>query len=400
MNFHNIRQQLVFSTIIKISILFLLFCFLEVNAQFNDDSIGEKLNVSSNHFTLKNILNYPESVVFDTAQNNYYVSCQGTGAIVKISDSGLKTYFTTGHTTVLGITISGDTLFAVCNNIVKGFLIEDAVKVFEHAIPEAIKLNDIVADKKNHLFISDVLGHKIYQINVLENTHKVLTGSNLNGPNGLLIEENKNRILVVSWSTNSAVQSVDLTSGETSIIHELNLTNCDGIAKDNYERYYISEWETGCIHSYNSNFTEYFGSIYQTNLSPADIFFNEEKQELAIPLVNGHSVEYVPISAPLSTTEILTEFEFKYQNPITDFIDLNVFSTVQGYLEMQVLELSTGKVIAIHNEFILRGENHFRFDGDKLSNNVYCVFITIWNNSKKVSILSKYSYKTVKIKST
>ena len=64
----------------------------------------------------QNLLNNPESVVFDSLQNRYLVSNWGNGAIVEIDSTGAQSYFSVALAHVAGLHIVGDTLWAASNN--------------------------------------------------------------------------------------------------------------------------------------------------------------------------------------------------------------------------------------------------------------------------------------------
>ena len=74
----------------------------------------------------QNLLNNPESVVYDVSQNRYLVSNIGSGNIVHINEDGSQEYFVEGENCRLGLHIVGDILFSACREVgVKGFNLQN-----------------------------------------------------------------------------------------------------------------------------------------------------------------------------------------------------------------------------------------------------------------------------------
>ncbi|UCD17821.1 MAG: hypothetical protein JSV44_02650, partial [Candidatus Zixiibacteriota bacterium] len=57
------------------------------------------------HSNAQNLLNTPESVVFDTMSNHYFVSNYSNGTVVEIDENGVQSYFATGQGNCAGLHI-------------------------------------------------------------------------------------------------------------------------------------------------------------------------------------------------------------------------------------------------------------------------------------------------------
>ena len=69
--------------------------------------------------------------------------------------------------------------------------------------PGSAFLNDVVADNQGNIYVSDTITNTIYKLdtNLGNNTSSLqiwLQSPQLNGPNGLHIDNNKNKLIVVS----------------------------------------------------------------------------------------------------------------------------------------------------------------------------------------------------------
>ncbi len=346
--------------------------------------------------TPANLLSYPESAVYDPDSNRYLVSCQGTGSIVAIDAQGNQSVFASGFGIVIGLAISGDTLYAVCDNVVRGLLLSDATVVFVHAIPEAVKLNDIATGTGNLLYVSDVLGDKIFRIDIAANTHVVLADDELTGPNGILAEEEQNRLLVVSWRTNSPVQAVDLSTGAVSSVIQTTLSNCDGITKDSFGRYYISEWAQGTIQRFDPTFQLPSETLYTTSESPADIWYNPWLEEIAIPLCTGHAVDFIPVY-PVSIEKKSMEINDRiYPNPFFLNAILEIHLDKPGMVHADLFDL-TGKLIQpICRKPFPAGTHRIPFSGKNLNEGIYMVDVSIIDPANTERILGKQVIRVTK----
>jgi len=346
--------------------------------------------------TPENLLSYPESVVYDPDSCRYLVSCQGTGSIVAIDAQGNQSVFASGFGIVIGLTLTGDTLYAVCDNVVRGLLLSDASGVFEHAIPEAIKLNDIAAGTGNLLYVSDVLGDKIFRINVISGTHEVLADDELTGPNGILVEEEQNRLLVVSWRANSQVQSVDLSTGAVSTVIQTSLSNCDGITKDSFGRYYISEWAQGTIQRFDPAFQLPSEILCTTSESPADIWYNPWLDEIAIPLCLGHHVDFLPVYPVAVEKTRIGIIDRIYPNPFSSNAILEIHLERPGIVQADLYNLTGKPVNQICRKPFPAGIHKIPVCGKDLKEGGYIIDVSIRNPDNPEKILRKKVIKATK----
>lgn len=346
--------------------------------------------------TPDNLLSYPESIVYDPDSNRYFVSCQGTGSIVTIDAQGNQLVFASGFGIVIGLTLTGDTLYAVCDNVVRGLLRSDATVVFEHAIPEAVKLNDIAAGSGNLLYVSDVLGNMIFRIDVVANTHMILADNELNGPNGILVEQEQNRLLVVSWRTNSPVQAVDLSSGAVSTVIQTALSNCDGITKDSFGRYYISEWEQGTIQRFDPAFQLPSEILYTTTESPADICYNPWLEEIAIPLCLGHNVDFLPVYPVAVEKKRMRMNDRIYPNPFSSDAILEIHLEKPAMVQADLIDLTGKPVEKICRKSFPAGTHQIPVSGINLTEGLYIIEVIIMDPDNPDKILRKQDIKATK----
>jgi sugar lactone lactonase YvrE len=232
--------------------LFLVVC-LEVKAQ-----TLEKLWESTG-------LEGPESIIFDSKQNAYYVSNvvgspvdkDGNGYISKLDEKGkiLNQKWITGLNAPKGMGIHNGKLYvADIDNIA---VIDIASSKVENTIPVAgaTFLNDIAVSPKGDVYVSDTFGgNAIYTIK--DGKSEIwFKDEALNFPNGLFVKGNE--MIVSSWGvvTNQETFATDVKGKLLSVsmkdkkVKDItkSFINGDGLAAFK-NGYLTSDWAAGTIY--------------------------------------------------------------------------------------------------------------------------------------------------------
>ncbi len=115
----------------------------------------------------QNLLNNPESAVFDSQNNRYLVSNYGDGNIIQFDSLGQQTYFNQDCNSLAGMHIVGDTLFALDyqgeNPGLVGLSLSTGDTLFTLHIAGMDYLNDITSDTSGNLYITDTYANKIFK---------------------------------------------------------------------------------------------------------------------------------------------------------------------------------------------------------------------------------------------
>jgi len=251
----------------------------------------------------QNLLNNPESVVFDPANERYIISNWGDGGIVQIDSLGNQTYFSDtllNKFKVAGLYIYGDTLLAAAGDAPNaglfGFNLKTDKQIFHIILPDIGLPNDITSDKQGHIYVTDYWGDKLYK--VVNRIPSVMIQEGLNYPNGLFYDQNKDRLLILSVMGKGApVFSIDLTDSSLKTLVETGLVGgTDGITMDEKGNIYISEWEGDNIYKFSKGLSE-LPVIYSSGHNdPADIYFDDINGLLVIPNFGSNSIDFIPIN--------------------------------------------------------------------------------------------------------
>jgi len=244
--------------------------------------------------------NAPESVVFDAANNRYLVSNAGNGTILARTLAGQFSTFASGLTSPKGMYIQGGKLYVTDVTRVRAYLLSNGAMTMNLSITGASFINDIVGDNSTFLYASDMNAHKIYRINGLNSTYSTFTSSVLSSPNGLLIDQANNRLIVCSYRNNAPIEAVNLSNASISTIKTTNLNNLDGLTRDDSGYYYVSCWGTNSVYRFSPDFSSgptLFSSGYN---GPADIFYNTEAKLLVVPSMNNNTLFFEDfLTAPI-----------------------------------------------------------------------------------------------------
>ncbi len=244
----------------------------------------------------QNLLNQPESIVFDTANNRYLVSNMGNGDIIIINSDGSQSIF---NNTVLsaarGLFLSGNILYVAGNTQLVAFDITNGSVIFNLTPPGAQFLNDICADATGNIYISDSFANVIFKYQPANQRFTIFANSNLSLPNGLLFDEVNSRLFVCSFRDNSPIQAVSLADSSVSTVVETTFDNLDGLTKDGNGNIYVSAWGTGAVYRYDPAFNIPPELVSSGHNAPADIFYYQPTNTLAVPNVQGNRVDFVEI---------------------------------------------------------------------------------------------------------
>lgn len=248
----------------------------------------------------------PESAVFDPLTKRYLVSNFEDGNIIQIDSAGKKTYFKKGLSKLLGIIIYENILYVVDNpKTVRGFDITDGSPKLTIEINEASFLNDITCDNSGFLYVTCSNTGTVFKINIVSQTYSLFVRTS-GGPNGIIYDKSKNRLLVCYFKEKAPIDEINLEDSTISTLVSTEFTNLDGLALDDSGNCYVSVWgpgsfetgfkKQGTIYKYDNSFTKEPEIVSTGHYGPADIYFNREKNELVIPSLLADTVEFVPLN--------------------------------------------------------------------------------------------------------
>lgn len=330
------------------------FCVVPTLMDDDDDidlvAIGwqsNKISWFENKLESLNFLNNPESVVFDSQNNRYLVSNWGNGDIIEIDSNGKQSIFNDTLDQAAGLHIVGNTLFAASTeseiNGLVGFDLSSGEISCRVDIPEKQLLNDVTSDDNGNIYVTDCEADIIFKVNVSDSTYTQFVDSGLGYPNGIYFDQPNNRLLVLNGTLPyRPIVEVSLVDSTTSIVVETKSNGVDGLTADARGNFYFSSWTTDCVYRYDETFTHPPEVVSDGHINPADIFYNQEDEVLAVPNFNGNRVDLIPMSTTaVNHTGLKDQIKTRaYPNPFINTIRIEYSIESQSHVELNIYNLA------------------------------------------------------------
>jgi sugar lactone lactonase YvrE len=265
----------------------------------------------------------PESVIYEPNENVLFVSnIDGApdrkdkqGFISKVSPlngSLIELNWVTGLDAPKGMAIINNTN----NTLLYVSDITDLVEVDinsgkiinRYNAPGSAFLNDVASDNQGHVYVSDTVTNTIYRLDTknLGNSNNNnaslqvwLQTPELNGPNGLYVDDTNNKLIVVSFGAFSnpggSIRVVDLQNRTMSSLGEegtaVPIGGLDGVEADSTGRYYyVTDNTAGKLFVVNSNGTGY-ETLDLLRQGTADLGTILDQNMIIIPMIQDNKLE-------------------------------------------------------------------------------------------------------------
>ena len=262
-----------------------------------------------------NDLKNPESVAYSPNLNVLFVSNVNgkptekdqNGFISKVSPGNgsiIELNWVTGLNAPKGIALSNNNnrLFVSDLTDLVEIDINTGKIIKRFNAPGSAFLNDVVSDKQGNIYVSDTITNTIYKLdgnNITSTLQPWLQSAQLNGPNGLHIDESKNKLTVASLGKFSkpgaGIEVVDLKNKTITPLGKEGTTSpfggLDGIESDpTGERYYVTDNPAGKLYLVNADGTGYGTLIDLHTQGAADIEFIPSQSTVIIPLMKDNKL--------------------------------------------------------------------------------------------------------------
>jgi len=262
-----------------------------------------------------NDLKNPESVAYSPKLNVLFVSNVNgkptekdqNGFISKVSPANgsiIELNWVTGLNAPKGIALSNNNnkLFVSDLTDLVEIDINTGKIIKRFNAPGSAFLNDVVSDKQGNIYVSDTITNTIYKLdgnNITSTLQPWLQNAQLNGPNGLHVDESKNKLIVASLGKFSkpgaGIEVVDLKNKTITPLGKEGTTSpfggLDGIESDpTGERYYVTDNPAGKLYLVNADGTGYETLIDLHTQGAADIGFIPSQSTVIIPLMKDNKL--------------------------------------------------------------------------------------------------------------
>jgi sugar lactone lactonase YvrE len=355
-------------------------------------------------------LNGPESLTYDSLNSRYLISNVLTGDIVQISDAGDTTIFDSSLSRTLGMTIVDSILYvADISGLVKFDLSTDQ-KITTIPIAGMIELNDVTADTSGYLYITDIGRGKIIRMRINDHYYTTIV-SDIYNPNGILFDARNNRVLFCQFIPNAPIKEINLDDFSVTTVLSTPFANFDGLAIDNDGYIYVSCWGTNAVYRYDNTFNQTAELVSSGHSGPADIFYNQRDNILAVPNYYSNHVDFIPIT-PANIDETRDQIpravtlSQNYPNPFNptttikfqipdlpagrqglNFVTIQVYDVLGNVIAVLVDEEKTAGIYEI--EFSATGGSATGGDYYSLTSGIYLYQLKVGNyiQTKKMMLL-------------
>ncbi len=273
-------------------------------------------------------LKTPESVIYVPNENMLFVSNidgppdrkDNQGFISKVSPlngSIIELNWVTGLNAPKGMTITNNN---ITNNNTLLYVsdITDLVEIDVNSgkiinrynAPGSAFLNDVASDNQGYVYVSDTVTNTIYRLDTKNLGDNSTNNSNaslqvwlqtpeLNGPNGLYVDNSNNKLIVASLGAFSnpagSIRVVDLQNRTVNSLGNegtaVPIGGLDGIEADSTGRYYyVTDNAGGKLYVVNSNGTGY-ETLDLQNQGAADLGVILDENLIIIPMMQDNKLE-------------------------------------------------------------------------------------------------------------
>ena len=250
----------------------------------------------------------PESVLWDSAQDVYFVSNingspdakDGNGYISRMGPAGMVTdsAFIKGLNAPKGMALVHDTLWVTDIDQVRAFNARTGAPVATVPVSGAVFLNDITAAPDGSLYVTDsairfgpkgqehVGTDQIVRIAPNRTVSVVLKSDSLGRPNGITWDAASQGLIVVSLGNKNLLALKPGASAPTVIA--TGPGGFDGVEITRDGAMWVSSWADSSVYRYEH---AQGSSLIKGVPSPADIGYDAKRNRILIPVFTGNRVE-------------------------------------------------------------------------------------------------------------
>lgn len=298
-----------------------------------------------------------EAVEYDPAGDRWFVS---NGSSLLVTEDVGETWSAFGEAEAShGMEVVGNVLYAIGNNVIRAYALGDAALLGSLSIPGVGFLNGMGNNGSNQLVVSDFSGGRLYTVDISDPaamTYAQLTGNLGETPNGVVVDTENNRAIVVCWGNNADILAVDLESGEVSILVDgSGMGNLDGIDSDGNGHYYVSSWSPNKVTRYNADFSEAESVLGPADglSSPADISYAVETDVLGVANSGNDAVTFHNFGDPINGICEMPLFSAQHQGNEV------VLSLPKGQSVQLIAYDLTGRECYRRTEYLPAGRFHW-----------------------------------------
>ena len=239
----------------------------------------------------------PETVVYDNKRGCFYVSNydgynpsrgEGKQSVSKLDTNGklIDRDWIKQLNNPVGMTILDDRLYIVERRAVVEVDITTGSILKRFDVAGAVALNDIAADERGAIYVSDAFGNVIYRINDNQ-IEEWFRGSQIARPNGLHFDGGE---LIVANNGDYCLKSINIKTKSVKTIARLAKGIIDGIEADGKGNYFVSQTDGRIYQISKSGSIRKILDMTTFPLYTANFTYCRDRHLLVIPTFTENSV--------------------------------------------------------------------------------------------------------------
>ncbi len=257
--------------------------------------------ILSSLVSAQSLLNGPDCVTYDVANDRYLVSNWYNGSVVAIANDGTQSYFIQGLGITNGSHIIGNTLYTTGGyNYLDAWDLTTGTRLWRKTIWGSNQVDGIMADSSGYLYITDYnIGggiNQIFRFNISTQTSELYISSGLDdGPQDFSFDAANNRLLLTFFDSPGKIKAIDLSDATLSAVVTIPFPNNNGIEKDNDGNWYVTSYYAGRIYRYDNDFANPPVLIATGISTPTALGYNPVDNILAVPSFASNTLTLIPL---------------------------------------------------------------------------------------------------------
>ena len=245
----------------------------------------------------QDLIDNPESIVYDYEHDRYLVSCWGNSKIVAIDDEGNQTAFLEDLGQILGIHLRRDRLYISSGNRLKSYSLENGELIMNLYISCVNGLDGITSDDSGYIYVLDTIG-RLHRVDPETETSEMVVSEGLPDlVQDLVFDRANHRLVIASWALNAPITTYDLETQAVETAVE-TIGRFDGINIDYEGNFYLGCPRNQSVMKWGNDLTGEPETVATGLEAPAGLCYNARANELAIPNFDGSFLTFVSLGDP------------------------------------------------------------------------------------------------------